>query len=436
MIKKPYNINIGLAAGIGALACLVTGIVSISDAFLAMYDIWDAAFAFVGIVALSVTLEIMGFFKWAALRVVRLARGNGIKLYLYIGFLSATVSILFANDSAVLILTPIVLEIVKQLNIDEKGRMAYLFAAGLIADTAAMPLITSNPINIVSADYFNYTFIEHMIFMVPVSIITITLSILIVFLFFKDKIPRIFNPSLIDTLIVNGAIISQTQIKLSFLTLIAVDTLYVIASLNRIPVSYVICSGAVFLILVFYLTEHKKYAFEEEKKGLVTIVKRINWDILVFMLGIFLVVQGLRHVGITNLFTQIFIWTLTLPSFLKILAPSLIITISASIMNNWPMTLLGLLSVEETILLHNLNASQSTGLIFSNIIGNNIGPHFFPIGSLAILMWLNTMKQKGLEIRLIDYLRVGSVLSIIEVIAASIVLWIELDFLKWAISTI
>src|SRR4030065_493269 len=131
MIRQPRGINLGMAAGLGA-----------------------AALAFVGIVTLSVTLEVMGFFKWTALRVARLPRGGGVRLYFYIGLLAAAVSILFANDSAVLILTPIVLEMVKQLNIDEHGRMAYRFAAGLIAGTAAMPLITSNPVNIVSADYY------------------------------------------------------------------------------------------------------------------------------------------------------------------------------------------------------------------------------------------------------------------------------------------
>ena len=78
--------------------------------------------------------------------------GSGLRLYFYIALLTAAVSILFANDSAVLILTPIVLEIVTCLGIDKKGKLAYLFTAGLIADTAAMPLITSNPINILSAD--------------------------------------------------------------------------------------------------------------------------------------------------------------------------------------------------------------------------------------------------------------------------------------------
>ena len=434
MIKQPKGINLGMAAGLGALASIVLGTVTVADAVDAFYDIWDAALAFVGIVTLSVTLEVMGFFKWTALRVARLARGDGVRLYLYIGLLAAAVSILFSNDSAVLILTPIVLEMVKQLNIDEHGRMAYLFAAGLIADTAAMPLITSNPVNIVSADYFGYTFIEHLVFMGPVAVATIALSMLVVYLFFRSRIPRSFSPSLIDTLIVDGAVITPVQLRLSVATLIAVDILYVVSSLNRVPVSFVICGGALLLLIIYLWTDRRSFALKEERRGLPYIARRINWDILAFMLGIFLVVQGLRHAGAVTLFSGLFAWCLGLPGLLKVLAPSIIVTISASAMNNWPMTMLGLLSVEDAMVTLGLNAAESTTLIFSNIIGNNLGPHFFPIGSLAILMWLNTMKAKGLVISLRDYLRVGSVLSILEVVTASIILWAEVELLHFTLA--
>ena len=72
----------------------------------------------------------MGFFKWAALRVVKLAGGSGLRLYFYVALLTAAASILFANDSAVLILTPIVLEIVVCLGFSSDGRMAYCFLRG------------------------------------------------------------------------------------------------------------------------------------------------------------------------------------------------------------------------------------------------------------------------------------------------------------------
>lgn len=430
MIKRPRGISLGLAAGIGAAVSLLLGTVTLSDAAEAFKDVWDAALAFIGIVTLSVTLDAIGFFKWAAIKVVKLAGGSGLKLYFYISLLTACVSILFANDSAVLILTPIVIEIINQLKIDAKGRLAYLFSAGLIADTAAMPLITSNPINIVSADFFKYSFIEHAIFMGPVAIATIVSSLLLVYAFFRKSVPKSYSMELVEASNVEGRLITPALLRISIVTLITIDVGYVLASLNRLPVSIVICSGALFLLGIYIITLNKPSMLKEERKGVKSLAKEINWDILLFMMGIFLVVHGLRHTGAVEFFAYLFTKTLSLPLFLSVLAPSMAVTIGASVMNNWPMTILGLLSIKHAANSVSLNSQGLTIMVFSNIIGNNLGPHFFPLGSLAILMWLETMRRKGVKIRLRDYLKVGSVVSIIEVTVASLVLWFEIAFLN------
>ena len=215
MIKRPCGLRLGYAAGIGAVASLLFGTVSLGQASQSFLDIWDAALAFLGIIALSVTLDALGFFRWAALRVVRFAGGSGVRLYFYIAILTATVSILFANDSAVLILTPIVLEIVTCLGIDKKGKLAYLFTAGLIADTAAMPLITSNPINILSADFFKYSFIDHLIFMGPVAVATLISSLLLIWLFFRKQIPKTYDAQSADSLTKGKPMISPSLLRIS-----------------------------------------------------------------------------------------------------------------------------------------------------------------------------------------------------------------------------
>jgi len=233
MIKRPWGIKLGFAAGIGAVASLLVGTVTLGQAAESFLDIWDAALAFIGIVAFSVILDAMGFFKWAALRVVKLAKGSGLRLYFYVACLTAAVSILFANDSAVLILTPIVLEIIGELKIDGKGKLAYLFAAGLIADTAAMPLITSNPINILSADYFGYTFIDHLIFMAPIAVVTIVSSMAIVYLIFRKNIPKSYDKTAVDILAWSTPIKTK-QLKVCLATLVVIDIGYVAASLTGI----------------------------------------------------------------------------------------------------------------------------------------------------------------------------------------------------------
>jgi len=432
MIKRPRDIKLGYAAGIGAVASLALGTVTIGQVAQAFANIWDAALAFIGIVAFAVILDAMGFFKWAALKVVRLAKGSGIRLYFYISILTTVVSILFANDSAVLILTPIVLEIINKLKFDGKSKLAYLFSAGLIADTAAMPLITSNPINILSADYFGYTFIEHFIFMGPIALATITTSILIVYIFFRKKIPKKYDISLIDSADTESTPIDRGMLKISLATLVAIDIGYVTASLYRIPVSLVICSGAIFLLIVYCINLNIGVA-DSKRKGLKGLASEINWDIVLFMLSIFLVVQGLTNAGIADLLASLLVEANSMPSIFGIITPSLIVTFGASLMNNWPMTILGLMSIQQitdTIVLSN---QMFTGLVFSNIIGNNLGPHFFPLGSLAILMWLEVMKRKGVNISLKSYLKVGAVLSIVEVVVASVVLWVEINYFSFSL---
>jgi Na+/H+ antiporter NhaD/arsenite permease-like protein len=74
--------------------------------------------------------------------------------------------------------------------------------------------------------------------------------------------------------------------------LVAIDVGYVFASLSRIPVSLVVCSGTVFLLAVYWASLNGSIVVKAERKGLKSLAKDINWDIILFMLSIFLVVQG------------------------------------------------------------------------------------------------------------------------------------------------
>ncbi len=159
--------------------------------------------------------------------------------------------------------------------------------------------------------------------------------------------------------------------------------------------------------MIHILTSNKHLILKEEHKGISIIIKEINWDIILFMMSIFIVVQGLRHTGAMDLFAYLFIKTISLP-LLSVLIPSFIVTIGASIMNNWPMTILGIISIKQVASMTDLSSQHLTSLVFSNVIGNNLGPHFFPLGSLAILIWLEMLRSKGVNIRLVDYLKVGS----------------------------
>ncbi|CQJ47165.1 arsenic transporter [Yersinia rohdei] len=397
VIWQPRGLGIGWSAMLGAILALLTGVVHIGDIPVVWQIVWNATATFIAVIIISLLLDESGFFEWAALHVARWGNGRGRVLFTYIILLGAAVAALFANDGAALILTPIVMAMLLALGFSRGATLAFVMAAGFIADTASLPLVVSNLVNIVSADFFHLGFTQYAAVMVPVNLAAIAATLAMLHLFFRQEIPTIYDVSLLKA--PKAAIRDNHTFKSGWLVLVLLLVGFFALEPLGIPVSLVATVGAVILLAV----AKKGQAINTGK-----VLRGAPWQIVIFSLGMYLVVYGLRNAGLTHFLSTLLnqlgeqgLWAATFGT-------GFLTAFLSSIMNNMPTVLVGALSID---------ASSATGvikqaMIYANIIGSDLGPKITPIGSLATLLWLHVLSQKNMTITWGYYFRVGIIMTI------------------------
>ncbi|GEM89811.1 arsenical pump membrane protein [Oceanithermus desulfurans NBRC 100063] len=394
VVVQPRGLGIGVGALVGAGLALVLGVVRLEDVPVVWGFVWDATFAFVFVILISLVLDEAGFFRWAALHVGRIGGGKGAWLFVLVVLLGAAVAAMFANDGAALILTPIVMEMLLALGFTPAASLAFVMATGFIADTASLPFVVSNLVNIVSADYFEISFDAYARTMLPVNAVAVLASLAVLWWFYRKEVPQRYDTGKLPTPV--SGVRDPVVFNLGFVVLVVLLAGYFYSGPLGVPVSLVAGAGAAILLGVASL----------RRLSVGRLLRGAPWQVVLFSLGMYLVVYGLRNQGLTAYLAGLLEGWSSGP-LEAALGTGILSALMSATMNNMPTVMVVALSIDHA----SVTGAVREAMIYGNVIGSDLGPKFTPIGSLATLLWLHVLERKGFKVGWGRYFKTGVVLT-------------------------
>ncbi|MGI0407242.1 arsenic transporter [Helicobacter himalayensis] len=396
IFTRPFGIPIWLVSILGAFFSLVLGSVSLSDVFFVWGMVWNSSLALVGLIIFALALEKLGFFEVLAYSMLKLSTHKQTlalqtwKFYLLMGLFASLLATFFANDGAILILTPLVIALlahIKNVKFSRNPLIVFLLFIGFMSDFASNLFTFSNLTNIITADFFKIKFLDFIFIMALPQLFGVAMSILLFWILFARKLPK--------TLEFNIRTNSLPKPSITFFCASLLGVLLIgIISGEKFGIPLSIFTLVVALLSVFC-------GILTQKFQLSNILKEAPLSIVVFSLGLFVVVFGLKNIGLVEFLKDGIRHFNTFSPFFGIFSIGVASSLGASVINNLPMVMLGNLALLDS----------TRELVFAHLLGCNIGAKLTPIGSLATLLWLASLKRYGIHISFLQYMFVSLLIT-------------------------
>ncbi|WP_342434147.1 arsenic transporter [Neobacillus sp. FSL H8-0543] len=427
---RPKNMNEAIPATIGAIIVFLSGSVSTLDLIDISSKVTGAAVTIIATIVMAIVLESFGFFRWTAALMLKLSKGSGIRLFWYTLLLCFLMTLFLNNDGSILITTPILILIFKNLGLKNRQKIPFLLSGALIATASSAPIGVSNIVNLIALKIIGMDLYLHTAMMfIPGTMGLLFLSILL-FLIFKKEIPTqirlhsysipLTKNNLFHPLQKKTEDFFEKQKKLMIKMLIFVFTVRVslfIASFLDISVSLVAVIGS--LVLLSWRWIHLKINPKD-------VLTKIPWHILIFAFCMYVIIIGLHNIGLTNLIVEHFKVIVNDSLFHASVTMGVITSFLSNIFNNHPALMVSTLALTEM----GLDPILMKTVYLANIIGSDIGSLILPIGTLATLLWMDILRKNHIRITWLDYIKVTILVIPPTLIFTllSLYLWLSLVF--------
>jgi arsenical pump membrane protein len=381
---------------------------------------------------MAVILESFGFFHWAAAKLARLSKGSGHRLYWYIQLLCFLMTLLFNNDGSILITTPILILILKNIKLKPHQQIPYLLSGALIATASSAPIGVSNIVNLIALKIVDMSLWMHTAMMfVPATLGLLFMSGLM-YIVLKNKLPKKIPKTILDiedsffvknfhplkTKISIETKRKRTQFMMKILLFVfVIRCLLFVASYINVPMEIVAVLGSVILLL---------WRWYHLRTNPVDVLKKTPWHILIFAFSMYVIIYGLHNVGLTELLVELCEPIVNQGLFQASFIMGGLVSVLSNLFNNHPALMIGTITLTEM----GLDPITLKTIYLANIIGSDMGSLLLPIGTLASLIWMSILRRNKIKVTWKDYLSVSLIVIPITTIVTLTLLfyWVQWVF--------
>ena len=350
---------------------------------------------FISMAVISIFLDELGFFKYLASVTLKKAKGSQLKLFLYLYIIVSILTVFTSNDIIILSFTPFICYFCKNAKINP---LPYLTLEFVAANTWSMALIIGNPTNIYLASSYSVDFISYFKVMFVPTIISGAFAFILLFLVYKKSLKESVNVCSEVVEIKDKPNLIIGLICLGLTTLFLAISSYI--NVEMWLVSFVMAL-ALFVIVIILSIIRKVKPIE-----LKSTLKRAPYELIPFMLSMFVIIIVLNEVKLTNLLASL------IGDNFATFKYGVLSFLASNVINNIPMSAL------FSSLVSTLGENVLYQGLYASIIGSNLGALFTPIGALAGIMYSSILNKNGIKYCYLSFLKMGVLIALPTLVVA------------------
>lgn len=387
------NVDRPSAAFFGAVAMILFGVISFEEAVLSID--FNTIALLLGMMIVIAVLELDGFFTLIADKTISLSKTSN-QLLLSIVFITGIASAFLVNDAVVLLFTPVIIQICRSAKLNP---VPYLIAEIMASNVGSAMTITGNPQNILIGMQSGISYSKFIFHLLPVSLIGMLVIVLVIKFFFKNDFMK--NSQL--TFTKKSSSYNFQSMKFSVPIFLIMVFLFFFGNILKLSIPMIALAGASLVLILGKIKPSQ-------------VIKQVDWVLLLFFAGLFIVVHGIEKVGVLDPFIENTPITNFLSGILSLHGLSLVLS---QIVSNVPYTIL---------MLPILKTASSDLLWLSLASSATLAGNATIIGAVANIIVIEVAKKYDVDIGFWKFLKVGSIVTVITLIISVVILYLQFNW--------